>query len=342
MRRIAAAISAVVVVLALVAFSRWRRANVGAASASSAAAAKGASAPTPPAREPAAVAPAIPVARAAAPTAGGTRTFGFGAGRGELGTGTTPEGRPVAPSSFVATSRGLVILDQENQRIVLEDGSTVPLPSKHADDLARTKDGFAVLDRDDRKEVLLLDASGRVTQKLPLEGAGVDDPRDVSRMIVSGDDVLVEQNGGGPLLDLRDRSEVQGIPTRDGKYLVSAGITDEDQGRAWVTLAHRGDASHVWTRELRFPAELTAVGFVGSDSGGPLWVVLLAGSSSADYLNWAVCMDPTTGEVRGSFNLSVEEPPYESFRDFAVEDGAGLVAASRSAAGVSYTTYPCR
>jgi hypothetical protein len=160
--------------------------------------------------------------------------------------------------------------------------------------------------------------------------------------------VLVERNGGGPLLRIggvdgmpaKERSEIQGIPTRDGKSLVSAGITNEDEGRAWVTLADR-DAVHRWTRALRFPAELTAVAFLDSDANGTIWSVLLAGSSAADQLDWAVCLDPETGRMRGSFPLRAENPPWESFRDFAVRDGAGLVAATRSETGVTYATYRC-
>ncbi len=131
-----------------------------------------------------------------------------------------------------------------------------------------------------------------------------------------------------------ERTEIQGIPTRDGKYLVSAGVTNEEDGRAWVTLADR-QAAHRWTRELRFPSVLSSVAFLDSDASGTLWAVLLAGSSPADYVNWAVCLDPSTGNVRGSFTMAAEDPPWESFRDYAVEDGVGLVAAKR-------TTAACR
>jgi len=282
--------------------------------------------------QPQTVATAIP----APASSEGAKFLGFDV----LGQGKTTEGRRVAPASFLAEADGMTVLDQENQRIVLGDGTSIPLPSKHADDIARTKDGFAVLDRTDKKEVVLLDRSGRVRERLPLAGPGIDDPKDVSRLIVSGNDVMVERNGGGPLLKLPDRTEIQGIPTRDGTSLVSAGITNEDEGRAWVTLADK-EAVHKWTRELRFPSELTAVAFVDSETSGTIWVVLLAGSSPADFLDWAVCLDPQTGKMRAGFTLSVENPPWASFRDFAVQDGTGLVAARRTDQGVTYSTYRC-
>lgn len=261
-----------------------------------------------------------------------------------LGVGKTSDGRLVAPSSFLAEADGIVVLDQENQRILRADGTSIPLPSKHADDIARTKDGFAILDRTGAKEVTLLDGTGRVRGHLPIP----EEPRSVSRLFVSGDDVLVERNGGGPLLRLgsvdgtpsRERTEIQGIPTRDGKSLVSAGITSEDDGRAWVTLADR-QAVHRWTRELRFLAALSAVGFLDSDTNGTIWVVLLAGSTPQDFVNWAVCLEPSSGKMKASFTLQVENPPYESFRDFAVQDGTGLVAATRGSSGVAYATYRC-
>lgn len=268
---------------------------------------------------------------------------------GQLGRGTTADGRPIAPSSFLADEGGLLVLDQENARLLRGDGTSIPLSGKHADDIARAKDGaLAVLDRTQTKEVTILDPSGRVRGHLPLEGTGIDHPRDVSRVIVSGNDVLVERNGGGPLLRIggidglpaKERTEVQGMPTRDGKFLVSAGVTNEDEGRAWITLADR-EAQHRWTRELRFPAALSAVAFLDSDTNGTIWSVLLAGSTPADWLNWAVCLDPETGRVRGSFTLKVETPQWESFRDFAVHDGVGLVAAMRDENGVTYATYRC-
>jgi len=279
----------------------------------------------------------------------GVRFVPFGDGSSSLGRGTTDDGRPVAPASFLADADGLLVLDQEKSRILRSDGTSIPLPGKHADDIARAQGGkLAVLDRTESKEVTLVDKNGRVVGHLPLEGTGIDDPRDVSRIFVSGDDVLVERNGGGPLLRLggsdgtpaADRTEIQGIPTRDGKYLVSAGVTNEEEGRAWVTLADR-QAVHRWTRELHFPSVVSAVAFLDSDSNGTIWAVLLAGSTPADYVNWAVCLDPATGNPRGSFTLTAENPPWESFRDYAVQDGVGLVAAKRSESGVSYATYAC-
>lgn len=259
------------------------------------------------------------------------------------------EGKRIAPASFLAEPDGMWILDQENARIVKPDGSVFPNISKYADDIARGSDGsIAVLDRTHDKEVTILDASGRVRGKIPIAGPGIDDPKDVSRLFVSGNDVLVERNGGGPLLRLggidgtpaKERPEIQGIPTRDGSGLVSAGITNEDDGRAWVTFADT-NAVHRWTRELKFPSVLSAVAFLDTDKNGTIWSVLLAGSSPADYVNWAVCMDPKNGALRKSFTLRPEDPPWESFRDFAVQDGVGLIVATRSESGVDYATYRC-
>lgn len=291
------------------------------------------------------VATAMP---APADSSGGT-FLAFGSGDDALGQGTTKDGHAIAPSSFLVDRDGLLVLDQEKSRILQADGGAIRLPGKRADDIARGADGsIAVLDRLDAKDVAILDPSGRVRGRLPLTGAGIDDPKDVSRLIVSGNDVYVERNGGGPLLRIGgtdgrpgERTEIQGIPTRDGKYLVSAGITNPDEGRAWVTLADR-QAVHRWTRELKFPAEMSAVAFLDTDDGSSIWTVLLAGSTPADYVNWAVCLDETTGAVKKSVTLAVENPPWESYRDYAIDPGGNLVAATRSDRGVSYTSYPCR
>ena len=282
---------------------------------------------------------------------GAPRLMPFGDGNDALGRGTTPDGHAVAPASFLADGSELLVLDQEKSRLLRTDGTSIPLPGKRADDVARGADGsLAVLDRLGSKDVTMLDANGRVRGRLPLEGTGIEDPRDVTRVVVSGNDVLVERNGGGPFLRIggidgtpaKERTEIPGMPTRDGTALVSAGITSEEQGRAWVTLADRVGV-HRWTRELRFPAELSGVAFLDSDTGPTrtIWTVLLAGSTSADYINWAVCLDLTTGAVRGSFSLAVENPPWESFRDFAVKDDGTLLAATRTDRGVTYASYPC-
>jgi len=279
------------------------------------------------------------------------RLIAFGDGADALGRGTTPDGHPIAPASFLAEGNDLLVLDQEKSRLLRSDGTSIPLPGKRADDVAKGADGsLAVLDRLGSKDVTMLDANGRVRGRLPLEGTGIDDPRDVTRVVVSGNDVLVERNGGGPFLRIggidgtpaKDRTEIPGMPTRDGTALVSAGITNEEQGRAWVTLADRVGV-HRWTRELKFPAELSGVAFLDTDTGPTrtIWTVLLAGSTSADYVNWAVCLDMTTGAVRGSFSLTVENPPWESFRDFAVKDDGTLLAATRTDRGVTYASYPC-
>lgn len=280
---------------------------------------------------------------------GAPDVWAFGTGGRALGRGVDPEGNPVAPASFLAGAGDeLIVLDQENGRIVRSDGSSIPLPGTRADDLARAEDGsLAVLDRLDGKDVAIVDEHGRVRGRLPLEGEGIEDPSDVSRVVVSGDGVYVERNGGGPLLRLggtdgkaaAERTEIDGIPSRDGSALVSAGITDEDEGRAWITAADR-DGSHRWTREVTFPGELTAVGFLDS-AAGAVWVVLLAGSSPADYTNMALCLDLGSGAVRARAALSVEDPPWDSFRDFSVRDDGSLVAAMRSDQGVSFATYAC-
>jgi hypothetical protein len=292
---------------------------------------------------------AVPTAVASAEPSGAPDVWDFGRGPKSLGRGTSPDGHPVAPASFLADESGVVVLDQENARIVRSDGRSIPLPGARADDLARGADGsLAVLDRLGSKEVAILDPEGRVRGRLPLEGPGVESAREVSRVVVSGKDVYVEVNGGGPLVRIGStdgkpadvRGEVAGIPTRDGTALLSAGITSEREGRAWVTVADEQGA-HRWTRELRFPGELSAVGFLDSGGHGAVWAVLLAGSTRADYTNWAVCLDVATGRVRTSATLAVESPAWESFRDFAVREDGSLVVARRSEQQVTYAAYPC-
>ena len=69
---------------------------------------------------------------------------------------------------------------------------------------------------------------------IPLAGAGVEDPREVSRLLERDGRIYVQRDGNGPLLEIgdsrgqpsADRPEIQGVPTLaiDGKYFTAASI----------------------------------------------------------------------------------------------------------------------
>lgn len=261
---------------------------------------------------------------------------------------------PRGASSFTFDAAGrAVVVDELGHRVVVVDGSgratrSVSLPHPHADEVLVSRGGrIIVMDRRDTGTVSIEGPDGGWST-IQLSRAGVDAPRDVSRLVEHGDRLYVQRDGNGPLLEVGDtagraateRAELQGIPTRDGRFLVSAGVTDAERGRVWVNLARAADATHVWTRELRLPVEVGAVGLVDTDAHGRIYVVSLGETREGAYSNWLTCLSEGDGETLSTQSFPVQ-PRWESFRDFEVRPDGGLVVAMREPEGLRFVTVTC-
>lgn len=278
----------------------------------------------------------------------------FGADPTSLGRGTTADGHPTGPTSPVPLGDRVLFVDGAKQRLVEVDARgaiarSIALPVQHVDDLARLSDGrFVLLDRASSRAVVVTDAAGNKLTTLPLDTPGAPDPETVSRMVVRGGEVFLESNGGGPLFPLGGVDgnaldggrTVDGIPTHDGRFLMSAGVTNEEEGRAWLNLSRRDDGLRVWTRELQVAGEVTAVGFL-DDGGGRGWLVLLVGGARSSFVDLALCFSLDDGALLARHVIRTDEPPWASFRDFSVRDDGALVALRRSDLGAALPVYPC-
>jgi hypothetical protein len=275
---------------------------------------------------------------------------------GAQGLGRDTDQKPSrGAGSFSVDAQGnTLVLDDVTHRVVTVGPNgkilrSTPLPGKSADDVVATKDGkLLVTDRSGAGTIHVVDPSGRSTA-FDLTKAGIENPRDVSRVVERGGRVFVQQNGNGPLAFIGDTqgtvaapgSAEQGIPTRDGAFLVSAGVTNMEAGRVWVNLAKRQGAAHVWTRELRFEPQITAVPLVDTDDHGRVYVVALGETANGGTLtNWLTCLRQDTGQPISTQSFPVQGP-WRSFRDFEVRAEGGLVVALKEDEGLRLTTIQC-
>ncbi len=283
-------------------------------------------------------------------------TVRVGTGDGSFGVELGHEGVQRGPASLEVTAEGTTVLDPINGVVRRFDSAgkslgVRALPSKNAVDVVALPQGKTlVFERSEAGQGLVLaDASGNVTGRLTIPASIANADADVSRVLVRGETIYVETNGTGPLHavgttngeTLPEGTTVDGYPTRDARLLLSAGITNEDEGRAWLNASDRATGTHRWTRELQFADEATAVGFLDDDGQGHGWLVVLVGGRPGRFVDAAVCFDTASGSVIASHAIAVDDPPWQSFRDFNVGPAGELFALRRSREAMRVLRFPC-
>ena len=254
--------------------------------------------------------------------------------------------------SLVASGEGFLLLDQVNGRVTRwsKDGKAqlaFSLGNLEAADLAVAPDGsVAVLDRLVNKQVTLF-KDGQPAGTLPLDTERFPEPGAVTGVFVDGEDVLVEREHG-PLLRLgtirgeraTTPEEIPGRPSRDGKLLLSAGITDRPQGRAYVAAVDRATSAARFTRQLSFPGMIEGIVALDSDRAGTIYlaVALDQGASSPTSV---VCLEPTHGEPIGAVLIPTNSSPEESLREITVTDDGAILFAHRTDEGMAFERYRC-
>ena len=278
-----------------------------------------------------------------------------GSHKDQLGHETPQEGSPAGPMSLAHDAKGnLYVLDQVNHRIVRRgpDGSllgTSELSLRGAQDITVGKDGsMAVLDRLSDKAIALYDPSGAIRGQLPLEGEGIEETGHLTGVFIDGSDVYVEREHG-PLVKIGDvngtpadkRDEIPGRPSKDGLSYINAGIIDAPNGRAYVSSIDKASGEHRFTRELRYKSEIRSILLLDTDRTGTIYFAVELHEEPS--FGWVIlqCLDPQKGVPLGSATLPINTLPDETFRDFTVLDGGGVIYAVRTSDGVSYKRYDC-
>ncbi len=296
-------------------------------------------------------------AESSAPAKTGPAFFAaWGGGDTQLGRERPDEGNPMGPMSFATDAQGrVIVLDGVNGRLVRRDadGNTervMPIDAVNPEDMAAGADGsLAVLDRFRDKAVTVLDESGTVRGKLPLEGDGIDDVGSVTSVIVDGQDVYAERDNG-PLVKLgtttgaiaQPRTEIPGRPSRDGQSFLNAGIIDFSVGRVYVSSIERATHDHRFTRELRLEARVRRLLLLDTDLAGVIYLGAELERSATHAEVVVLCLDPGSGVPTGHVVLPENTLPEESFRDLVVLNDGGVVYALRTDQGVSYQRYDCQ
>ena len=288
---------------------------------------------------------------------------GWGAGLFELGRERPAEGNPEGPMSFTLDGSGNpIVLDQVNGRLVRysKDGKpldAIPVAQQAPQDLAVSRSGsLAVLDRLAGKSVAVMSKDGKLQGELPLAGKNIDNTGAVTGVFVDGENVYVEREHG-PLVKVGDTSgkpdpeqpEIPGRPTRDGLSFILANLVEPEAGRLAITSIERKSLQHRFTRELRLGETVVGLVLLDTDRSGVIYLGTLSekvmgpnpAAPATGYVH-LICLDPLQGTPIGQAQLPANETPEESFRDFAVLDGGGVVYAHRTEQGVTYQRFDCQ
>lgn len=281
--------------------------------------------------------------------------FGWGSGPGKLGKDRPDEANPEGPMSFAPLpGGGIAILDQINGRMVFTDKDGNPVKEikvslAQPQEIAVGKDGtIAVADRLVDKRVQMFDPSGKETGSLPLVGNKIKEGGAMTGLFVDGKNVYAENaHGILALLGTSDgtaattQTDLYGRPSRDGTLLLSAGITNAQQGRAWVSAMKRAETKELFTRELKENNPLLSISMLDTDAAGTIYVAYVTEVSAGDERLVLHCLSPKDGHVIGTTEVPMTDMPEETFREFSVADDGTVYHAEMTEQGMNYRAIHC-
>jgi hypothetical protein len=131
------------------------------------------------------------------PSVSSVVTTTWGAAEGQLGHNVPEEGLPEGPKSFAVDAHSIIhVLDQENGRIQKFKGGAsagvVALPTRPFDDIELDGKGYVLLDAHSEPALVFVDATGNVTNEVPLAGDEIPEPSLITAIVRNGDGLYVE------------------------------------------------------------------------------------------------------------------------------------------------------
>ncbi|HEY8078708.1 MAG TPA: PQQ-binding-like beta-propeller repeat protein, partial [Labilithrix sp.] len=273
----------------------------------------------------------------------------WGSQLGQLGHSRLTEGNAEGPMSLAASGNEIVVLDQQNGRLVRWDKDGRPHAAGDArptvQDIAVAKDGtVAMLDRLSAKAITLVDERGRTIGEVALSESRTGETGLLTGVFVDGNTVYVEKGHGAlvPVATLDGKpadegaQQLQGRPSRDGTLLLSARISSGAAGQIALNAFDRKKGALRFARVYQMIAEASAILLLDTDARG---VVYLAASSGEEAM--IACIDPQGGQAIGRVEVAIGATPDESFRDMAVLDDGTIVYAYATEDGIEYRTARC-
>ncbi|MBK8014277.1 MAG: hypothetical protein IPK13_23380 [Deltaproteobacteria bacterium] len=282
----------------------------------------------------------------------------WGSAPGSFGSLPAQESNPEGPMAIVGAAAGeLLVVDQQNLRVqVFEDGRVVRSfdVTETTQDLALTKDGGAVaLDRLADRSVKLYGEDGKLKNEIPIAGENIPEPGLVTGVFADDEGVWVEREHGntvriaGPdgAVD-EQRPELPGRPTRDGRGVVAATVTDRVQGLIAVTVFERASLEHRWSRSIEFRAPVLSVVALDSDRQGRVFLVAWVGRerevSPFDIYDEGlviVCLAAETGALVGRVETGPLGGGNETLRPVSVDDAGTVYVLRQDSAGAEIRQF---
>lgn len=283
------------------------------------------------------------------------RTLPWGSGPGRVGLPEEDEAHAESPLRLAAAPDGVVLLDDENRRLVRlgRDGkprADVRLPGDaHARDVAVAKDGslFILAGEDADSHVTITTSDGRPRGKLAIDPTIAARSRSV---LVSGNDVYVESHRGeitriGDAAGTpdpkatADADPAPGMPMRDGRGWLTARIPNARTGTLHVYVVERESLAQRFSREIRPGVFVEGIPLVDSDESGTIYVVLTGRRDDAASAT-LLCIEPENGEVVGKVDLPIRIGPEVILDGRASGDG-GVVYSVFTKEGMRVERHAC-